>query len=277
MLRKATETDFLDLIQFRCEACGCTRTTAANWLQGVIGFENILLLQKPGAEGRAQIAAMLAAVPVRTGYRHGVWFSGLATRPDLQGRGLMTKLLETCLRAYTQNGCDFAVTTPENPREAAWLGRLSFQSAFPLRVINKPIPRYLMAQAEFDTMTVRRLLETRLRYQPGCVLLPETCMTGIITQLYSRGMTLVSNPRGYGLYYHSKDTLQVIELQADNDHSADVLLQAAREKTGADKARLLLAENQALYLGEGKRNSYGMIRYLKQPFPLTDVYFRLLL
>ena len=49
------------------------------------------------------------------------------------------------------------------------------------------------------------------------------------------------------------------------------------EHTGLTKARLLLAENQFLYLGEGKRCGYGMICYLGQPFPVTDVYFRLLL
>ena len=57
---------------------------------------------------------------------------------------------------------------------------------------------------------------------------------------------------------------------------ADVLLQAAREKTGATRASLLLAENQSLYLGAGKRCSYGMICFLSKPFPVTDVYFRLL-
>ena len=53
-------------------------------------------------------------------------------------------------------------------------------------------------------------------------------MNEIMTQLYRRGLTVVSNRRGYGLYYTSGDTLQFLELQADNDHCADRLLQAAR-------------------------------------------------
>ena len=57
-------------------------------------------------------------------------------------------------------------------------------------------------------------------------------------------MTIVSNPRGYGLYFQQGDTLHVLELQADNDHCADVLLQAAREKTGAVRASILLAETR---------------------------------
>ena len=68
-----------------------------------------------------------------------------------------------------------------------------------------------------------------------------------------------------------------MELQADNDHSADILLQAAREHTGLTKARLLLAENQFLYLGEGKRCGYGMICYLGSRSPLRTFISALLL
>ena len=39
---------------------------------------------------------------------------------------------------------------------------------------------------------------------------------------------------------------------------------------------ILLAENQTLYLGAGKRCGYGMLRFLQKPFSTTDVYFRLL-
>ena len=52
-------------------------------------------------------------------------------------------------------------------------------------------------------------------------------MNEIMTQLFRRGLTVVSNRRGYGLYYTKGDTLQFLELQADNDHCADLLLQAA--------------------------------------------------
>lgn len=83
--------------------------------------------------------------------------------------------------------------------------------------------------------------------------------------------------RGYGLYFTKGDTLQFLELQADNDHCADQLLQAAREKTGAANARILLAENQTLYLGSGRRCGYGMIAFLGRPFSVTDAYFRMLL
>ena len=135
----------------------------------------------------------------------------------------------------------------------------------------------LLAQASFDSLTVHKLLEMRHIYQPGCITLPESAMNEIMTQLYRRGLTVVSNRRGYGLYYTNGDTLQFLELQADNDHCADRLLQAAREKTGAANARILLAESQTLYLGAGRRCGYGMLAFLGKPFPVSDAYFRMLL
>ena len=139
------------------------------------------------------------------------------------------------------------------------------------------IRRDLFAQAAFDSLTVHKLLERRHIYQPGCISLPEEAMNETMTQLYRRGLTVVSTRRGYGLYFTKGDTLQFLELQADNDHCADQLLQAAREKTGAANARILLAENQTLYLGAGRRCGYGMIAFLHGEFPVTDVYFRMLL
>lgn len=135
----------------------------------------------------------------------------------------------------------------------------------------------MFAQAAFDSLTVHKLLERRHIYQPGCISLPEEAMNETMTQLYRRGLTVVSTRRGYGLYFTKGDTLQFLELQADNDHCADQLLQAAREKTGAANARILLAENQTLYLGSGRRCGYGMIAFLGRPFSVTDAYFRMLL
>lgn len=277
VLRKATPQDVEGLASLRADAFGTDMEEARSWLQSIAGLDNVLVLERAGAEGEPGIpAAVLGAVPVECGHRRGVWFCGLLTRPELRGRGLMSHLLDTCLRAYAAGGYDFAVTVPENPRIGQSLKKLDFKNAFPLRVVRKPIEHNLRAVAEFDNLTVRRLIDTRMRYQPACIALPESTMTEMITRLYRKGMTIVSNQRGYGLFCQQGDVLQVMELQADNDHCADLLLQAAREKTGAQYASILLAENQTLYLGAGKRCGYGMIRFLSEPFPITDVYFRLL-
>lgn len=282
MVRKATQADLDALVKFRCATFGSTPTAAAGWLLNVAGLDNIFLVtQEPASDAPA---AMLCALPVQCMEHRGVLFCGMATQTACQGRGLMTKLLSGCLRAFAAGDCDFALTAQISAHNAAKLASLGFAGAFPLRVVDKPISRNLWAQADFDNLTVKRLIETRLRYQPGCVCLSESSMAEAVTQMYAKGMTLVSSARGYGLYYQQEPpesgegpTLQFVELQADNDHSADVLLQAAREKTGAERARIVLAESQALYLGEGRRCGYAMIRFLQKPFSVRDAYFRLLL
>lgn len=273
MVRTAEPGDLESLMDLRCARYGDSRADAAGWLQNVAGLTHILVLQQPGKP----VAAMLAAVPVQYSHRKGIWFCGAAAAQGIPMETLLPKLLSGCLRAFGAKEYDFAVLAPENAQEAHALEAVGFRNLLPMRVLQKPIARNLLAQAEFDSLTVCHLLDMRMRCQPGCISLPETAMNEVITQLYRRGLTVVSNRRGYGLYFTKGNELQFLELQADNDYCADTLLQAAREKTGADKARILLAENQSLYLGAGRRCGYGMIAFLRGEFPVTDVYFRMLL
>lgn len=273
MVRMATAKDLQALIDLRCGRYGGDRAQASGWLQNVAGLDHILVVQ---AEEQTPLA-MLAAVPVQYANHKGIWFCGAAAANAVSMETFLPRLLSGCLRAFGAKAYDFAVLAPENAREAQSLEALGFQNLLPTRVLKKPIQRNLLAQAEFDSLTVRHLMEMRMRYQPGCITLPETAMNEVMTQLYHRGLTVVSSRRGYGLYYTQGDQMQFLELQADNDYCADTLLQAAREKTGAEQAQILLAENQTLYLGAGRRCGYGMIAFLRGEFPVTDVYFRMLL
>lgn len=272
MLRTASAADIPALTRLRRSATKESESAAAGWIERIARPEHIFVVQKPAC----QPAAMLAAVPVESGLRKGVWLCGMAAQPA-RTAGEWQRLLTGCMRAFAAKQFDFAVVTPDSEQQAADFGELGFTNRLPVRVLRKTIQKDVLAQAEFDSLTVRRLQQLRLRYQPGCVTLPESAMVEIMTQLYRRGLTVVSNRRGYGLYYTKDDALQFLELQADNDHCADLLLQAAREKSGAEKASILLAENQALYLGEGRRCGYGMLAFLQKPFSTSEVYFRMLL
>ena len=194
MLRIAAAEDLTALTRLRRAATGDSAEDAAGWLQRVAGLENILLLEKPGAPP----ALMLAAVPVHYAHRKGIWFTGLAADKGVPADKLLPRLLEGALRAFAENGCDFAVMTPDTAADASHLADLGFKNLLPLRVVSKPIRRNLLAQAQFDSLTVRHLMERRLRCQPGCITLPETAMNEMMTQLYRRGLTVVSDRRGYG-------------------------------------------------------------------------------
>ena len=272
MLRYAQATDLPALAALRAQSAGGTLQEAAGWLQNVVGLDNVLLLE----DANGAPLALLAAQPVEYGAHRGVWFSGSAVRKGLD-QNVLPHLLSDCTRAFAASGCEFALATPKTTSMAGQLERLEFRNAFPRRMLRIPVARNLLAQAEFDSMTVQRILRSREHYQPGSLPVTERSMREIMTQLYRRGLTVVSNRRGYGMYYVGEDTLQFLELQADNDHCTDLLLQAAAERTGVRRAQVILAENQSLYLGAGRRCGYGMLRFLAKPFPVNDLYFCLLL
>ena len=273
MLRMATAKDLPALVELRRARYGGSRADAAGWLQNVAGLDHTLLVQAGGGP----VQAMLAAVPVRYMHQRGVWFCGAAAADGVPLQTLLPRLLGSCLRAFAKSGAAFAVAAPQDAKQAKAMETLGFHNLLPTRVLTMPVRPNLLAQAEFDSLTVRQWMERRARSQPGQIALPEAAMNEVMTQLYRRGLTVVSSRRGYGLYLTRDGEMQFLELQADNDAAADALLQAAREKTGAQHARVLLAENQTLYQGAGRRHSCGMIAFLAEPFPVTDVYFRMLL
>ena len=115
MLRIAAAEDLTALTRLRRAATGDSAEDAAGWLQRVAGLENILLLEKPGAPP----ALMLAAVPVHYAHRKGIWFTGLAADKGVPADKLLPRLLEGALRAFAENGCDFAVMTPDTAADAS--------------------------------------------------------------------------------------------------------------------------------------------------------------
>ena len=76
----------------------------------------------------------------------------------------------------------------------------------------------------------RKLYELRERFYPDTVQFPPERMAVVLTDLYARGATIVSNEKGYGIYFRREDTLYFVELMAEDDRSAEVLMEAAREK-----------------------------------------------
>ena len=52
----------------------------------------------------------------------------------------------------------------------------------------------------------------------------------VLGDLYSRGATIVSSERAYGIYFRREDALYLWRLIAEDDRSAEELMEAAREK-----------------------------------------------
>ena len=111
-----------------------------------------------------------------------------------------------------------------------------------------------------------------------CSKLPPEQMGEVLRDLYSRGATIVSSEQGYGIYFRREDTLYFVEMMAENDRAAEVLMEAAREKEViVEKAVITVGAAQNLFLGEGTRQEYGLIRFEGEPFDVSESYMRLMM
>ena len=205
------------------------------------------------AEENDEIAAVVLAVPVTLQGRSGTYLYGLC-------------------------GAGFTVAVPTSPEQAALLQDKGFAWAFALRCLPREVERNLWSQAEFDSVTAKKLCELRAKYWPDTVQLPPEQMGEVLRDLYSRGATIVSSEQGYGIYFRREDTLYFVEMMAENDRAAEVLMEAAREKEViVEKAVITVGAAQNLFLGEGTRQEYGLIRFEGEPFDVSESYMRLMM
>lgn len=233
-----------------------------------------MVLERFAAPGRILIEdeSLVCALPVTIGQRQGVYFYGLTAPAG--GEAAFLQKAEEWVKA---DGALFAVARPMAGDEWALFAAAGYEKAFGTRRVRRPIRSNLWAQADMDTVTVRNLEQLRAKYVPDAVRLPLASMVEVLTDLYSRGLTIVSTDEAYGLYFKEGETLRFIELFAAGDRAAERLWQAAREKVGGQQAELLLGAEQPLFLGEGSREEYGCIKFLAHPFDVTESYMRLVL
>ena len=226
------------------------------------------------AEENDEIAAVVLAVPVTLQGRSGTYLYGLCGEGNLILAGLVDYL---CAQQKLR-GAGFTVAVPTSPEQAALLQDKGFAWAFALRCLPREVERNLWSQAEFDSVTAKKLCELRAKYWPDTVQLPPEQMGEVLRDLYSRGATIVSSERGYGIYFRREDTLYFVEMMAENDRAAEVLMEAAREKEViVEKAVITVGAAQNLFLGEGTRQEYGLIRFEGEPFDVSESYMRLMM
>ena len=237
------------------------------------GWKNVYVAQREDGA----VEAMLCAVPVTLRGKPGAYFYALCTAPESRGKGLMTGLMDYAADALRTAGARFIVTIPAEAGLFAFYEKRGFERAFARRTFTRTIRPNLWANAEFDAVTARSLLQLREKFAPDSVLLTLPSFTEVLRDLYSLGITVVSSPDGYGLFFRHWDTLRFIELFAVGDRAAELLVQAAREKTGATQAQITLGAAQSIFPAEGRPAEYGMIRFLGERFDVSESYMGLML
>ena len=247
MYRLMQPSDWAEVLALWQAQRGDTEEFVRGAVERFAGVQNVYV-----AEENDHIEAVALAVPVTLQGRPGSYLFGLCG----QGSLLLAGLVDT-LCALQDKG---------------------FQKAFALRCLPREVERNLWSQAEFDSVTAKKLCELRAKYWPDTVQLPPEQMGEVLRDLYSRGATIVSSEQGYGIYFRREDTLYFVEMMAENDRAAEVLMEAAREKEViVEKAVITVGAAQNLFLGEGTRQEYGLIRFEGEPFDVSESYMRLMM
>ena len=269
----AEKSDAAQLTGLFSAVFGDPEPVAANIFEKFAGYENVFLAEEEG-----QVIASLCAVPVTLQGRKGAYYYGVCTRPERRGKGVMTELMDYARSQLLLRGWSFAVLIPASASLFDFYAKRGFQKAFGLREFTRPIRRNLWAQADFDSVTAKGLEALRRRFAPDAVFLNNAGYILVLTDLYTLGGTIVSSEDGYGIYFKKDDqTLDFVELFAEGDRAAEKLMEAARDKTGAEQAHITLGAQQNLFLGEGVARDYGMIQFFDRPFDVQEGYMRLML
>lgn len=238
------------------------------------GVENAWVAQGPDGS----LAGMALTVPVTLRERRGVYLCGLAVAPSCRGQGLGAELVRCTGEQAAAKGAGFMALVPQTPSLFAWYEKQGFARAFALRRLHRIIRRNIWSQAEFDSVPAKPLCDLRRKYCPDIVQMSVPAMIQSLTDLYSQGVTVVSSEDGYGLYFRRGETLHFVELMAEGDRAAERLMEAAREKEViVEDAEITVGAAQNLFLGEGKREDHGMIRFFGAPFDVSESYLRLML
>ena len=269
MYRLMQPSDWTEVLALWQAQRGDSEEFIRNAVERFAGMQNTYV-----AEENDHIEAVALAVPVTLQGRPGSYLYGLCG----QGSLLLAGLVDTLCAQQKLRGAGFVVTVPADPEQAGLLQDKGFQKAFALRCLPREVERNLWSQAEFDSVTAKKLCELRAKYWPDTVQLPPEQMGVVLCDLYSRGATIVSSEQGYGIYFRKEDTLYFVELMAENDRAAEVLMEAAREKEViVEKAVITVGAAQNLFLGEGTRQDYGLIRFEGEPFDVSESYMRLMM
>ncbi len=272
MFRVAQKEDETTLAQLFVETFGGTDEAARQILCKFAGLDRVYLAEEDG-----QIIASLCAVPVTLQGKKGAYYYGVCTRQQNRGKGVMSALMKYTREQLMQQGECFAALIPASKSLFGFYEQRGFEKAFALRRIERPIRRNLWAQADFDTVTAKGLEALRRQYVPNSLFVNQAGYILVLTDLYTMGATIVSNNDGYGIFFQKDETLKFVELFAEGDRAAEKLIEAAREKTGAEHAVITIGAQQNLFLGEGTVQDYGMIQFFSQPFDVQESYMRLML
>ncbi len=273
MIRIATKQDFESLCTLWQQGFNENKQQAQFVFETFASYSNIHVFEKD-----EKIVSMLIAVDVTIDDKKGVYYYGLTTLGEYRKQGIMKQLICYADDFYTQKGKSFAVLIPQNEDLFSYYQANGFKTEFYLRKFNRNVDNNVLVQAEFDTITANSLSELRKKFiTEQRVALNKKSELATVQDFYSAGMFTVETKYGYGIFEKRQDVMFFHELFATDSYMAEKILQAARVKTKCEIAQGYVAYGTDVFLGEGEKQDFGMIKFFDKEFKLTLPYMNMML
>ena len=209
-----------------------------------------------------KVASMLISMAeMHYNGQKGFYLYSACTHPNYQGKGYMKQLVQYALADQASLGRSFCVLKPADETLFSYWKNLGFDNITQVRKAEVEIKKNIWTNAQFDIVTASRFKVLRDKFceEKFIHYSPKGYETFAYSHYISGGST-VETEDGYGVYYVECDTLRFVELMATSTLNAVKLLQAARERTGCEKAVLYLSPQSNLFLGEGRQIDWCMIK-----------------
>ncbi len=219
-------------------------------------IENIYILKV-----EEKIVSMLMAIEVFIKGEKGYYLYSACTDRNYRNKGYMKALIEFSYKDRIEKGDKFCITKPDNDTLFPFYEKVGFTKKTYLREFETVIKKNMWASAEFDILTSSRMKSMRKeKCEMAYADFSSKGYEKFAEYIYSFGGSTAENKNGYCIYYIENNKMFVRELFSKRTIHALELLEAIRERTGVERARISLNENSDLFLGEGVLRPYCLIR-----------------
>ena len=207
------------------------------------------------------VSMLIAMADMEYKGQKGFYLYSAATAPEYRRQGIMHSLVQFALEDQAKQGKTFCMLKPADDKLFDFWKSMGFDNITKIRCADIEIKKNIWTNARFDIVTASRFKVLRDKFCHENIL--HYTRKGYETFAYSHyssGGSTVETEDGYGVYYVEGDTMRFVELMATSTLNAVKILQAARERTGCEKATVYLSPQSDLFLGEGKTIDWCMIK-----------------
>ena len=212
-------------------------------------------------DGSQLVSMLIAVADLEYKGRKGFYLYSACTHPDYRRKGYMRSLVDFALADQAKQGKTFCLLKPASEELFGFWKSMGFDNITRVRQADIEIKKNIWTKAQFDIVTASRFKLLRDKFCDENFI--HYTAKGYETFAYSHymsGGSTVETDDAYGVYYVEGDTMRFVELFATSTANAVKLLQAARERTGCEKATVFLSPQSNLFLGEGKTINWCMIK-----------------